>query len=413
MPKIFNKVVATTMLIAVLFSYLISPVPVKAAQKEAETLGELKQQLADLKRQKSQNDANKQQTQAQINANKQAIANANQQITEAENQITEAEEEIEESNQKIADIKETTKNSLRFLQQMKSQNSYLAFISEANSMTEMIMRINAIEQLNDYNQKKFKELEQLIKDNEQLKVDLKRKQSELSSKIANYNKVIQNLYGSMEEYDEFALDIDTQIKTMQTSVNSYIKLCASSSKSYLGDNELLSDCTNVPYNAGWLKPLNSGRVTSPWGYRTDPLTGAQYSFHNGIDIGGNPEGTKVMAAAAGVVAGIVWRYSCGGNMVYVNVTVGGKKYTTWYYHLLTVNVSVGQVVTQSTVIGTVGGYSTSRSHGGYDSCTTGAHLHFGVETGHYSYVVKNNIITPPGFNNSIGYSFKSRTDYYG
>lgn len=409
----FNKIISITMLLATIFTTVTFPINVKAAQKEAKTLGELKQQLADLKYQKSQNDANKQQTQSQINANKQAIANANKQITEAESQISEAEEKIEDSNQKIEDIKETTKNSLRFLQQMKSQNSYLAFISEANSMTEMIMRIKAVEQLNDYNQKKFKELERLIKENEQLKVDLKRKQNELSAKIVNYNKVIENLYGSLENYDQFALDIDTQIKTMQASVNSYINLCKSSKKSYLGDAELLSDCTDIPYNAGWLKPLNSGRVTSPWGYRTDPVTGAKYSFHNGIDIGGNTEGTQVLAAAAGVVSGIVSRYWCGGNMVYVNVTVGGKNYTTWYYHLLTVNVKVGQVVTQNTIIGTVGGYSTSSSHGGYDQCTTGAHLHFGVETGHYSYVVQSNIITPPGFSNTVGYRFNSRTDYYG
>lgn len=411
--KILIKSFSALMIFTATFSYLAFPTSINAATKEPETLGELKQQLADLKKQKSQNETNKQQTQNEINAKKQAIASAKEQITEAEGQIEQAEEEIEISNQKIEDIKETTKKSLRFLQQMKSQNTYLTFITEADSMTEMIMRIKAVEQLNDYNQRKFEELEQLIKDNEQLKKDLKKKQEELSVKIDNYTKTIESLYGNLADYDEFALDIDTQIKTMQASVDSYISLCSKSSKSYLGDAELLSDCANIPYNAGWLKPLNKGKVTSTWGYRTDPITGRQYSFHNGMDIGGNPEGTQVFAAAGGVVAGIVWRYSCGGNMVYINVTVGGKKYTTYYYHLLTVNVSVGQVVTQNTIIGTVGGYSTSTSHGGYDGCTTGAHLHFGVETGYYSYIVRNNIITPPGFNNSIGYSFKSRTDYYG
>ena len=73
---------------------------------------------------------------------------------------------------------------------------------------------------------------------------------------------IKELYGDLESYDKFALDIDTQIKTMQTQVDTYIKLCASSAKSYLGDNELLSDCTNVPFNAGWLKPLKKGKITS-------------------------------------------------------------------------------------------------------------------------------------------------------
>ena len=194
---------------------------------------------------------------------------------------------------------------------------------------------------------------------------------------------------------------------MQSQVNAYVKLCANSSKSYLGDNELLSDCTNVPYNAGWLKPLNSGKTTSTIGSRWG-------SYHNALDIGGNREGTPVYAAAAGTVSGIIWRYRCGGNMVYINVTVGGKKYTTYYYHLLTVNVSYGQTVTQNTIIGTVGGSSTAKSNGGYDGCTTGAHLHYGVANGYYTgTIARANVITPPGFPNSKGYSFKSRTDYYG
>jgi murein DD-endopeptidase MepM/ murein hydrolase activator NlpD len=101
-------------------------------------------------------------------------------------------------------------------------------------------------------------------------------------------------------------------------------------------------------------------------------------------------------------------------MLYINVNVGGVKYTTYYYHLLTVNVKVGDVVTQNTVIGTVGGYSTSTTHGGYDSCTTGAHLHFGVAKGYYSGSINRaNVITPPGFPNAKGYRFTSRTDYYG
>ena len=42
---------------------------------------------------------------------------------------------------------------------------------------------------------------------------------------------------------------------------------------------------------------------------------------------------------------------------------------------------VGKVVTDDTVIGYVGGYSTSKDHGGTDGCTTGAHLHFGMAEG--------------------------------
>ena len=401
-----KKATGILLSLILLITWIIGPIPVNAA-KDPQTLGDLKNELAALKKKKSDNDANQKYTQAQIQAREEAIRNAEYEITKAQSDMEEAEAKIEESNNKIDSLKEETKKMLIFLQQMKSQNEYLEYISGASSMTDLVMRIQAVDQITSYNQDFLNKLEALIKENEALKVELTQKQKDLEVKISNYQATIKSLYGNLESYDKFALDIDTQIKTMQSQVNAYVKLCANSSKSYLGDNELLSDCTNVPYNAGWLKPLNSGKTTSTIGSRWG-------SYHNALDIGGNREGTPVYAAAAGTVSGIIWRYRCGGNMVYINVTVGGKKYTTYYYHLLTVNVSYGQTVTQNTIIGTVGGSSTSKRNGGYDGCTTGAHLHYGVANGYYTgTIARANVITPPGFPNSKGYSFKSRTYYYG
>ena len=103
-------------------------------------------------------------------------------------------------------------------------------------------------------------------------------------------------------------------------------------------------------------------------------------------------------------------------MLFIDVNVNGQSYLTYYYHLLNFNVKVGDVVTQDTVIGWVGGYSTSTSHGGYDSCTTGAHLHFGVAKGSwdkYHSSPQYDVIVPPGFPNQYGWRFYSRTDMYG
>ena len=161
-------------------------------------------------------------------------------------------------------------------------------------------------------------------------------------------------------------------------------------------------------NDGWLKPLNSGVITSEIGSRWG-------SYHNALDIGGNAEGTPVYAAAAGVVSGMIYKYSCGGNMLYIDVNVNGVAYTTYYYHLLSFNVNLGDVVTQDTIIGYVGGgYQTASIYGGYDNCTTGAHLHFGVAKGYYNgySISKSNVITPPGFPNTYGWRFYSRYDMY-
>lgn len=406
MKKIISKSLNLSIILAIFISYMVSPTTVYAASKEPQTLGDLKSNLADLKKQKNDNIAHQKDTQAQILAKEKAINEAEAAITKAQSDIEQAEQKIEESNNKIAELTEQANQFLEFYQQLKSKNAYLEYISGASDMTDLIMRLAVVEQTTAYIQESLEKLEQLIKENEQLKVDLQKKQIDLEANIQSYQEKITKLYGDLESYDKYALDIDTEIKTVQAQVDTYVKLCASSKKSYLGDNELLSDCTDVPYNAGWLKPLNKGKITSTIGTRWG-------SYHNALDIGGNPEGTPVYAAAAGTVAGIVYRYKCGGNMLYINVTVGGTQYTTYYYHLLRVNVNVGDVVTQNTVIGVVGGYSTSTEHGGYDTCTTGAHLHFGVAKGFYSGSIKKaNVITPPGFPNTKGYSFSSRLDYY-
>ena len=90
------------------------------------------------------------------------------------------------------------------------------------------------------------------------------------------------------------------------------------------------------------------------------------------------------AAASGTVAYVVTSgtsMSCGGIKVYIYHIVDGRLYTTVYMHLLRANVSYGQTVTPNTIIGYSGGRSTATRYGGYDACTTGAHLHFGVATG--------------------------------
>ncbi len=105
-----------------------------------------------------------------------------------------------------------------------------------------------------------------------------------------------------------------------------------------------------------------GRLTSPYGYRSDPFTGVR-TFHTGIDIAA-PTGTAVKATLDGKIA------TTGFSSVYGNyvIVTHGEGYQSLYAHLSSVSVKRGQRVTQSAVIGRVGntGYST------------GSHLHFSV-----------------------------------
>ncbi len=111
---------------------------------------------------------------------------------------------------------------------------------------------------------------------------------------------------------------------------------------------------------GNLRRPVGGPVTSPFGTRVHPVTGAR-TLHDGTDFG-VPCGTPVHAAAAGTVLsrGVRGAY---GNQVVVRHADGLQ---TSYNHLASQSVAVGERVTTSTIVGRVG--STGRS--------TGCHLHF-------------------------------------
>ncbi|RDW20834.1 hypothetical protein CWR48_04620 [Oceanobacillus arenosus] len=115
-----------------------------------------------------------------------------------------------------------------------------------------------------------------------------------------------------------------------------------------------------------------GRITSPFGYRKDPITGKNSSWHQGVDIAksGNVD---VNASADGTVTR-VGPLSTYGNVVMILHNINGKTYETNYAHLHSYSVKVGQKVKQGQRIGRMG--STGR--------VTGQHLHFEIHDGRYA-----------------------------
>lgn len=131
-------------------------------------------------------------------------------------------------------------------------------------------------------------------------------------------------------------------------------------------------------NGNFIRPT-TGRVSSPFGYRTHPIFGDQ-RLHSGMDFAAST-GTQVVSSASGVVstAGYMSSY---GNVVMVSHIIDGQTYTTLYAHLSSISVSAGQTVNQGDIIGNVG--STGDS--------TGPHLHFEIHPGGY-----RNPVNPAGY----------------
>ncbi|MBQ3210786.1 MAG: peptidoglycan DD-metalloendopeptidase family protein [Oscillospiraceae bacterium] len=115
----------------------------------------------------------------------------------------------------------------------------------------------------------------------------------------------------------------------------------------------------------WPVP-SSMTITSRYGNRSDPFTGAT-AYHSGIDIDGfNKAGNPIIAADSGTV---VTASSNSGYGNYVIIDHGGMK--TVYAHMSGFAVSTGQTVSQGQTIGYLG--DTGRA--------TGVHLHFEVYVG--------------------------------
>lgn len=381
----------------ILLCLIILPLKVNAG---ADTLGDLKKELQALKDQKAANDATKQKTQAEINNENSRIANAHNEVEQAQNDIVSAQAQIEKSNEEIESTKKESEQLLAFYQVLSGDNSFFEFIGGSSNATEVIMRADAISEIVDYNQNKLKKLQTMIEENEKLQITLTKKQAELAEKIKEYENSLASLKNDLSSLVEVSLDINQQITAQQKLIKYYEDIGCK-------DDQLLSACVDVANSSFFMRPTERGYISSGFGWRSFYLNGKPYSdFHPAYDIAGNAGGTPVYATAAGTVAAIINKASCGGNQVYIHVRVGGAAYTLTYAHLMEIKVKLGDKVTQQTIIGTVGGGGkTLRSNGGWDTCSTGYHLHYAVTKGFYlgggpegfssySKYVSNSIVPP-------------------
>jgi murein DD-endopeptidase MepM/ murein hydrolase activator NlpD len=118
-------------------------------------------------------------------------------------------------------------------------------------------------------------------------------------------------------------------------------------------------------------PVIAG-ITSPYGMRTNPVTGI-YKLHDGTDFGVGC-GTPVHAAASGTVIQTALTVGYGNQLVIDHGVVRGVGLATSYNHLERFLVGPGQHVSRGQTIAISGG-GEGMYGAGY---STGCHLHFMV-----------------------------------
>jgi murein DD-endopeptidase MepM/ murein hydrolase activator NlpD len=111
-------------------------------------------------------------------------------------------------------------------------------------------------------------------------------------------------------------------------------------------------------------PLASMSVSSPFGFRTSPITGGSGELHTGLDLVASCQ-TAVFAAGTGTVVEAGWSAYGGGNRIVVDHGNGLK---STYNHLASIEVSAGAAV----------GAGQRLAAAGTTGNSTGCHLHFEV-----------------------------------
>ena len=209
------------------------------------------------------------------------------------------------------------------------------------------------------------------------KKPLEEKEQEIADKYRKANDILTALGIESEEYRKQIAFFESEEARLDREVQAIINAAnrpttgGSSSGSVSGGSsgstENYVPSTNI---SGYINPVpySNRYVSSPYGYRHDPISG-EYKFHSGMDItcagaGGStgPFTKQIVAAKAGTVSYAGW-LSGYGNTVMIYHSDG---YTTLYAHNYSLSVTTGQKVSQGQQIAIMGttGYST------------GAHCHF-------------------------------------
>lgn len=369
MKKILKKYLNINLIIGLLLVSIIIPNPT-----HSKTLGDLKEELQQNINEYNTAKQEKQLTQSQMEQINNNIVSATTQIQTSQTEIKELNDDIEQLEKDIEIKNQQIKDIISFYQLSGSSTAYLEYAMGAQDFTDFIYRMAITEQLLGYNDQLVTEYNQMIIDNQNKQVELNEKISSLEKKQETLSTQLNSLGSKMNEIVDLTVDIEEEIKTRKEAISMYEKQYGCK------DTDDINVCTRgqLPADTKFWRPIISGGITSRYGARSYVLNGKRVTdFHSGMDLVGT---TDVYSAAAGVVAAVVRKSSCGGNKIYIHHKINGVTYTTSYVHLAEILVNVGDVVTKDTKVGIMGGRPNVET---WDKCSTGRHLHFAIAYGLY------------------------------
>ena len=305
----------------------------------------------------------------------QQIANTSAQIGNVEAQIADYASLITQTEEELADAEKREEAQYElFCQRVRAMEesgevSYWSVLFGASSFTDMLARLDDVNEVMEADQKviddlktlqveiteKKEQLEDSKAEREAAKADLVSKKSELDKQRKQAISLVNEINDNEQENKETLAALDAEEDRILAEALRLSKK--------LAEEQAAAGKSQQSNPGGYIWPVDSRYITSTVGGRTSP-GGIGSTNHKGTDIGRVGYTSSIYAAKAGTV--IVSQYSSSyGNYVVIS---HGSGNTTLYGHMSSRKVQAGQYVNQGDVIGSTG--STGHS--------TGPHLHFEI-----------------------------------
>ena len=312
----------------------------------------------------------------------QQVENINKQITAYGLLIADKQDELDEAKTRYAELNAKNKARIRAMEE-NGKVSYWSVLFEANSFSDLLDRLQMVEEIAAADQRRLQEMRDAAQAVEEAQAALAAEKTEMEQVRAELGETQKNLEQKRQEADAFLAELSARSDIIQDLLaeahdddEALVAEIAKKEKEY---NEAKrkeeqaqqpqkpqqpSSKPDSTVTAGikWTMPCQYVRLSSPYGYRIHPIDG-KWKFHSGVDLAG-PEGTPIVATRDGTVTAAAYN-SGNGNYVTIN---HGDGFSSSYLHMTHDTVSVGQKVKAGQIIGYMGNTGYSK----------GSHLHFTI-----------------------------------
>lgn len=407
--KLWVSILAGILAALMIFGIIAGALPTYVSAEDNRSSSEIRQEINDWKDKKEEIEAEIAEIESQISDNMdemieiveqknlidqqvfllyQQVQNITEQINAYSDLIANKQEELDRATERYEELNAKNKERIRAMEENGSL-SYWSVLFKANDFSDLLDRLNMIEEIAAADQRRLVELNEAAAAVEEAKTGLEVEKlaledskKELDESLAELDearqkaeKLLNDLVATGEEYERLLAEAEEKESEASATIDeleyAYDEAKEREYQEWLAAQPPPPPPAETGGNAGipntvegveWLIPISYTRFSSPFGYRIHPVYG-DYRFHYGVDLSA-PQGTPIIASRSGQVTTATYD-SGGGYYVSINHLDG---FSTRYLHMTHFVVSPGQYVVAGQVIGYCGSTGTS----------TGPHLHFSV-----------------------------------